>query len=163
MVCASCGRSVPRANDGHEPDATRVHQLEKEAISICELERNPFPYQKQTITIRTTVYRIDSLVSAGDESCVGRHPLFDVEFDYSFVEGICSPNEVDAQQLCAFSKPTGKNPPSSNIAITGIFTGHFEAYQVNEGFRSNGMRFRFTVKSVESVFEVIPSIGVRIK
>ncbi len=165
IVVVGCSNSIPsEANsytEGSEVNKSSIPELTaannnvgtdpQSVASICELMENPIPYVGKPIRVRTTFVRIGSEQWFGDESCVTRHPIFDAEFKSSFEDLICSDKTHFSDNLCKLVTPA---KTEIDLAVTAVFSGHFDTYRTEAKFNRDGQRFRLNVENMASITDI---------
>ncbi|HEY0426179.1 MAG TPA: hypothetical protein VGC76_00105 [Pyrinomonadaceae bacterium] len=137
---------------------TSITKLRPEltVTSLCELYDKPYLYHNKVVKLKTTLYRIADTTSLGDINCVQRHSLVDVEFSPEFESSVCEPKNDFREELCAIAKATKQNEEGVNLEISADIIGYFNYYQTEQGFTSNGLRFRFYVQKIEDIKKITP-------
>lgn len=125
-------------------------------LSLCTLIDNPYQYHQKVVELKTTLYRVGNITNLGDENCVQRHSLFDVEFSSDFESSVCRRSDVNYEKMCLMVKASNQKQENINYAINANIIGYFEYYESRTGFTSNGLRFRFIVQEIESIEKIMP-------
>jgi hypothetical protein len=164
MLLFSCYSSQtldsPTTNYSQQSVAKTVE--EPAVLSLCSLMDNPYPYHQKVIIVKTTLYRIGSLISFEDEKCVTRHTLVDVEFAPEFKSSACDSKDEIENKLCLITRRDDENKGISNLSVTGNLVVYFEYYYSDEGFTSNGLRFRFVVHEIKNIEKITPITSVNL-
>ena len=124
--------------------------------NLCELFRSPYVYHEKVIRLKTTLSRIASVTTFGDERCVLPHALIDVEFSPELESSVCNSKNDIKEKLCLIAKATRQNETDANFAVIADIVGYFEYYHSEEGFTSGGLRFRFAIQEIKNIKKIIP-------
>ncbi|MFN0138860.1 MAG: hypothetical protein ACKVQW_02080 [Pyrinomonadaceae bacterium] len=137
-----CDTTGHTESDWRSPDEVLV------LGGVCELYKESGRLHAiKRVNINTTLYRMGSVQSFGDESCPQRHSLVDIEFSSQFLNRPCDSKTEPA--LC--SAISLINTTNLSFEITAEFTGSVYAVPSDKNYSVDGMRFVFVLDGMKNL------------
>lgn len=149
--CSATGKAVNHFSQNSTSESFPDKPIQ--VNDVCVILGNPQEFDGKLVKLRSTIYRMGTVISIGDTRCIQRHSVIDVEFSSSFQSQVCNPSDFPAG-LCSLTK--GISDDSDGIEITAYISGQVYPVVAKSGFSVDGLRLRFVVHEIDNIESIIP-------